>query len=325
MSESENTVRNFTVQDDEREVRLDHFLVAHCEDFTRSRLQKAIDKGAALVNGRERPSRYRLTPGQEVTFDPPPPPRTDIPAEDLPLNIVYQDEHILVLNKASGMVCHPAPGHWTGTMVNALRFRFDSLPGGDEIRAGLVHRLDKDTSGLMVIALNEQAHVHLSEQLRERTLGRTYECLSWGQWKVDQDKLTGDLGRHPTQRMRMAVVPGGRRAVTRYQVVEDYGFCQLCRVTLETGRTHQIRVHFAFTGHPVIGDALYGDDRRVKQVHPLDRTIAEAMIKNTPRQLLHAVRLELVHPESGETMIFESDFPPDISRVIEGLRKARNG
>lgn len=323
MSDTNGTTLSFTVEQEDRETRLDHYLVERCDDFTRSRLQKAVADGAVRVNGIVRPSRYRLSPGQVVEFTPPPLPPTNITAEDLPLDVIHQDESILVLNKAAGMVCHPAPGHYTGTLVNALRHRFDDLPGGDEIRAGLVHRLDKDTSGLMVVALTETAHVHLSEQLHERTLGRTYECLSWGQWDKDEGTLTGDLGRHPTQRLRMAVVPGGRRAATRYVVVEDFGFCQLCRVSLDTGRTHQIRVHFASRSHPVVGDRLYGDDARVKQVHPLDRIMAQAMVNGATRQMLHAAQLDLVHPVSGEAMTFSAPRPDDIATVIVGLHQAR--
>lgn len=314
--------RRFTTGEEDRDVRLDHFLTERCDDLTRSRVQKAVADGAALVDGRPRPSRYRLSPGQTVEFSPPPPPPTDIPPEDLPLEVVHQDDEILVLNKAAGMVCHPAAGHRTGTLVNALRHRFADLPGGDEVRAGLVHRLDKDTTGLMVVALTDRAHARLGDQLRDRTLGRTYLALSWGRWAKDEDTLAGDVGRHPTQRLRMAVVSGGRHAVTRYRVEQDYGFAQLCRVTLETGRTHQIRVHFAANGHPVVGDPLYGDDARVKQVHPLDREAARGMVAGAGRQMLHACRLELVHPASGEALVFEAPPPADMAAVLARLREA---
>jgi len=314
--------RVFTVSEEDRDARLDHFLTARCDDLTRSRVQKAVAAGAALVDGRERPSRFRLTPGQRVVFTPPPPPPSDIPPEDLPLDVIHQDDEILVLNKAAGMVCHPAAGHRTGTLVNALRHRFSRLPGGDEVRAGLVHRLDKDTTGLMVVALTDRAHADLGDQLRDRSLGRTYLALSWGQWRRDEDTLVGDMGRHPTQRLRMAVVGGGRRAVTRYRVEEDFGFVQLCRVNLETGRTHQIRVHFAAHGHPVVGDPLYGDDARVKQVHPLDREAARRMVAGAGRQMLHALRLELTHPAGGERLVFEAPPPPDMAEVLAGLRDA---
>ncbi|HPF34113.1 MAG TPA: RluA family pseudouridine synthase [Candidatus Krumholzibacteria bacterium] len=320
-------LRTFTVDEDDRDARLDHFLTGRCDDLTRSRVQKAVAAGAALVDGRERPSRFRLTPGQTVTFAPPPPPPTDIPPEDLPLTVVHQDDDILVLNKAVGMVCHPAAGHRTGTLVNALLHRFRDLPGGDAMRPGLVHRLDKDTSGLMVVALTDRAHAHLGDQLRRRTLGRTYLALSWGQWNEDQGTLAGTMGRHPTQRLRMAVVSGGRRAVTHYEVEEDYGFVQLCRVSLETGRTHQIRVHFAAHGHPVVGDPLYGDDARVKQVHPLDLAAARRMVGGAARQMLHAARLELIHPADGRTLVFEAPPPADMADVLAGLHEelARRG
>lgn len=318
-------VETFVVGEDERDLRLDHFLCSRCPDLSRNRIQKALAEDAGTVDGRPRPGRFRLRPGQRVRFAPPPPPPTDIPAEDLPLDVVHQDGEILVLNKAAGMVCHPAAGHRTGTLVNALLHRFADLPGGDRMRAGLVHRLDKDTSGLMVVALTERAHTLLGEQLRDRSLGRAYLALSWGQWREDEGALAGDLGRHPTQRLRQAVIPGGRHAVTHYRAEEDFGFAQLCRVRLETGRTHQIRVHFAAHGHPVVGDPLYGDDARVKGVHPLDRAAASAMVRGAGRQMLHAHRLELTHPATGETMGFEAPPPADMVAVLRGLRDVSPG
>ncbi len=321
MASESTDVRRFTVGDDDAEDRLDHFLTRECPDLSRSRVQKAVADGGALVNGRERPSRFRLTPGQTVEFTPPEPVPSDAPPEDIPIDVVHQDDDILVVDKAAGMVVHPAPGNYTGTLVNALRHHVGDLPGGDTLRPGIVHRLDKETSGLMVVALTEHAHRDLSAQLKDRTLGRTYLAVSWGQWKESAGVLAGQLGRHPNQRVKMAVVPaGGRSAVTHYEVAEDYGFCQLCSVRLETGRTHQIRVHFAAHGHPVVGDPQYGDDNRVKQVHPLDREAARAMVKGAGRQLLHAHRLSLRHPTTGETLEFVSEPPADMTSVVAGLR-----
>ncbi len=313
--------RTFVVDDDENDMRLDHFLAARCPDLSRSQIQKAVTDKTTLVAGKIRPSSYRVSSRQTVIFEPREPLPSEALPEDIPLQVLYRDEEILVLDKAVGMVVHPAPGHYTGTLVNALLYHFKDLPGGDKLRPGIVHRLDKDTSGVMVVALTERAHRDLSDQLRDRTLGRTYQALAWGQWRTDTGLLTGQVSRHPTERQRMAVVPsGGRAAVTHYEVVEDYGFCQLSHVKLETGRTHQIRVQFATTGHPVVGDRQYGDDARVKQVHPLDRPAALAMVGGAGRQMLHAWQLELRHPGTGETLHFESPPPTDMESVLIGLR-----
>ena len=185
-----------------------------------------------------------------------------------------------------------------------------------------VTRLDRDTSGLMAVALTDTAHRHLGQQLQDRRMGRTYLAVSWGQWKEDEGTLTGDIGRHSRFRQKMAVVPrGGKPAVSRYRVLEDFGFAQFCEVHLETGRTHQIRVHFAHNGHPVVGDQMYGDDQRAKGVHNLDRRQADRMVKAAARQQLHAVRLKLVHPESEQTMEFSAEPPADMSGVLSILRE----
>ncbi|MBU1072771.1 RluA family pseudouridine synthase, partial [bacterium] len=187
----------------------------------------------------------------------------------------------------------------------------------------LVHRLDKDTSGLLVVALTEASLRDLQSQLQDRTLGRTYETLSWGRWAEDAGTLTGALGRHPTQRQRMAVLAaGGKPAVTRYEVREDFGFVQRCEVWLETGRTHQIRVHFAHHHHPVVGDTTYGDDARAKGVHPLDRRTADALVAAAGRQMLHASELRLRHPRSGEEMSFAAPPPDDFRRALDILHDA---
>ncbi|MBC8426732.1 RluA family pseudouridine synthase [bacterium] len=315
--------RNFRVDDSEDGLRLDHFLTARCEDLSRSQVQKAVAADGARVDGATRPSSYRLSAGQRVEFTPPSPTATTAEPEDIPLVVIHQDEDILVVDKPAGMVVHPAPGHREGTLVNALLHRFETLPGGDGLRAGLVHRLDKDTSGLLVVALSEAALRPLQAQLQDRTLGRTYEALSWGQWAEDAATLTGAVGRHPTRRQRMAILEqGGKPAVTHYEVREDFGFVQYCRVRLETGRTHQIRVHFAHHHHPVVGDATYGDDARIKGVHPLDRRTAEALVATAGRQMLHACELRLVHPRSGEALTFAAPRPDDFQSALDILRDA---
>ncbi len=313
----------FQVSAEEAGMRLDAFLVDQCPDFSRTRIQGDLAEGRILVEDRIRPKGFRLKAGWKVSFTPSSVKEMEAIAQDIPLDIIHQDEHILVLNKASGMVVHPAVGHPDGTVVNALLHHVKGLSaGGNPLRPGIVHRLDRETSGLMVVALNDKAHKNLSLQLQERKMGRIYQALSWGQWNPDQGTLQGDIGRHPRQRVRMAVVERlGRPATTHYEVIEDFGFVQLCHVRLETGRTHQIRVHFTHFHHPVVGDPLYGDPRRVQGVHPLDRVQAQAMHKGARRQMLHAWQLNLVHPESGKEMTFQANPPADMDSVFEGLRK----
>jgi 23S rRNA pseudouridine1911/1915/1917 synthase len=223
------------------------------------------------------------------------------------------------------MVVHPAPGHADGTLVNALLYRFRHLAdAGHPLRPGIVHRLDRGTSGLLVVALCESVHRDLAAQLKRRTLTRVYQAISWGRWPQDSATLTGNLGRHPRLRQRMAVLKdGGREATTRYRVAEDHGFVQFCRVELGTGRTHQIRVHFAHHGHPVVGDPLYGDDRRALNVHPADATRARALVKVAGRQLLHASELELIHPGTGQTLCLQAEPPGDFNDALAILRAER--
>ena len=323
MTDSNNAPLVFKVSEDDAGLRLDAFLVEQCPDFSRNRIQTELAEGRILVQGRARAKGFRLKAGWKVSFEPSPVRVLEAVAQDIPLNIVYQDDDILVVNKAVGMVVHPAPGHSEDTLVNALLYHFKDLnAGGDPLRPGIVHRLDRETSGLMVVALNDAAHTKLGQQMQDRVIGRTYETFSWGQWDEDKGKIVGDIGRHPRQRVRMAVVEQqGRHAVTHYEVLEDFGFVQYCQVKLETGRTHQIRVHFHHCHHPVVGDRLYGDDRRVLGVHPMDRVKAQAMVKHSERQMLHARKLELVHPRTDEAMVFESNLPGDMQLVLDGLRK----
>ncbi len=323
MNESSKPTLVFTVDEADAGLRLDAYLVEHCPDFSRTRIQSDLGEGRILVEGRQRPKGFRLKAGWQITFDPSPVKILEAVAQDLPLDIVFQDEDILVLNKAAGMVVHPAVGHPDGTVVNALLYHFQGLnAGGDPLRPGIVHRLDRDTSGLMAVALNDLAHNRLAEKLRDRQMGRNYRTFSWGQWDEDEGTLKGDIGRHPRQRVRMAVVEhNGRTAATHYEVLEDFGFVQYCQVKLETGRTHQIRAHFHHFHHPVVGDPIYGDDRRVLGVHPMDRVKAQAMVKGAQRQMLHAWRLDLIHPRTKEAMSFEVDLPKDMAHVLTGLRK----
>ncbi len=314
--------RAFTVVDDEQNLRLDAFLVARCPDRSRTRIQADLKEGRVLVNARSRSKSFRLTPGDEVTYTPSEQRELSAEPQDIPLDIVYEDASILVVNKPVDLVVHPAPGSPDGTLVNALLHYCRHLAdSGDSLRPGIVHRLDKDTSGLLAVALDDVAHRSLSRQLADHSMGRTYHVINWGSWKEEEGKLDGSIGRDPGQRNRMAVVTtGGKRAVTRYRVLEDFGFVQHCEVRLETGRTHQIRVHFAHRGHPVLGDRLYGNDQRARGVHPLDRSLADRVVRLAHRQLLHAARLELEHPVTGKKMTFEAPLPSDLESVLAILR-----
>ena len=261
-----------------------------------------------------------MTVGARVAVWIPAPEAVDIEAEDLPLSVVYEDAHLLVVDKAAGMVTHPAPGHRTGTLVNALLFHIRDLSGvGGRLRPGIVHRLDRDTSGLLVVAKTDQAHIGLAEALRQRRIKRLYRTLVWG--RVDEDALTIDepIGRDPADRKRMAVVPDGRRAVTRIRVREHWNRADLLDVALQTGRTHQIRVHMAHIGHPVVGDALYGAGWDRGMGGPA-RSWARELARRTPRQFLHACELAFHHPVSGEPVRFRAPLPEDLAEVTAWAR-----
>lgn len=321
-SEHGGKPRVFTVGEGGEGQRLDTFLTDRCPDLTRTRIQNDLADGCVQVDGRSRPKGYRLKNGTEVVYRPRALPEPTATPQDIPLDILYRDEAILVLNKPAGLVVHPAAGHPDGTLVNAvLHHCGGAARGGDSLRPGIVHRLDRDTTGVMVVALTEQAHQSLSEQLKERVMGRVYLALAWGRWEVDQGTLEGNIGRHPRRRQLMAVLAqGGRPACTEYQVSEDFGFVQLCRVRLQTGRTHQIRVHFAHNHHPIVGDPVYGDDGRAKRVHPLDRQRAARLVCRASRQVLHAAELHLRHPVTGESLGFAAPLPEEFAGILAELR-----
>jgi len=321
MTDRTPETRVFRVGAEDAGARLDQFLADRCPDISRSRIARAVDDDRVRVDGRRRPRGFRLRDGSEIEFLTPPPPQTDALPQDLPLKIVHRDEHLVVVDKAPGMVVHPAPGHPDGTLVNALLHAVGPMAdAGNGLRPGIVHRLDRDTSGLMVAALTPQAHHDLGDQLRDHTLGRTYLALSWGTWNTAPGVLDAPIGRHPSQKMAV-LERGGREAVTHYSIREEFGFVQLCEAVLETGRTHQIRVHFTHAGHPIVGDPLYGDDRRARNTAPVDRTAALRMVKGAGRQMLHAAELRLRHPATGETMTFRADPPADFAAVLAGLRR----
>ena len=287
--------------------RLDVFAAA-LADITRSRAGALIRDGLVTVDGAEQTKAgFRLRPGMAVAVEVPEPVPTCAQAEDIPLQIVYQDQDLAVVFKPSGMVVHPAAGNETGTLVNALLKHLDNLSGiGGEIRPGIVHRIDKDTSGLLLVAKNDMAHVALSEQIRAHAVHRVYRAIVIGGFKADSGTVDAPIGRHPTDRKRMAIVPDGRAAVTHWSVLEPLRGATLIECRLTTGRTHQIRVHMASIGHPVLGDPVYGPK---KSPYPV-----------AGGQLLHACRIGFVHPRTVEEMLFEA--PPE-ERFTMWLEKLR--
>ncbi len=309
--------------------RLDQFLAASEADLSRSRVQKLISEGQVFVNGNLERSSYRIVPGDKVRFKVPEPVPARLDPEEIPLDVLFVDSHLLVVNKPPGMAVHPAGPLRSGTLVNALLGRRDRLSGiNGVLRPGIVHRLDKDTSGLLVVAKDDRAHRGLASQLEARTVERRYLALVWGRPDATTDRVEGPIGRHPKDRKRMAVVSGGRRAVSEFEVLERFDFVSLLGVRLQTGRTHQIRVHMAHIGHPVFADGVYGGGlARTKGIWPEFRSQARSMLAASGRQMLHAQMLGFVHPVTGEDLKFQAGPPGDMRGVLEGLgsRAAASG
>lgn len=297
-----------TYQADQTGERLDVFLVRQQPDFSRAHVQKLLRDGGALVDGRVRKANYKLNGNEIITLTIPEAEPVEIKAEDIPLDILYEDEDIIVVNKSRGMVVHPASGVNTGTLVNALLFHCHDLSGiNGEIRPGIVHRLDKDTSGVMVCAKNDKAHINLAEQIRTKSAHRIYQAVVHGNIKEEAGIIKGDIGRHLTDRKKMAIVQeNGKSAVTHFKVLERFGDYTLVECQLETGRTHQIRVHMTSIGHPLVNDPKYGPR------------------KTTPfaiaGQALHSLMLTLRHPSTGAEMQFEAPLPEDMEKILTALR-----
>lgn len=304
-------------------IRLDKFLAIHMERCSRNRIQTAADEGNILVNGRPAKSSYKVKPGDRISLVMPYPKREiEIVPEDIPLDIPYEDEDLLVVNKPAGLVVHPGHGNYSGTLVNALTYHLRNLPLFQEgdMRAGLVHRIDKDTSGLLVVAKNERTHARLAKQFFDHTIARRYVALVWGNFDRDEGTITGNIGRSPKDRQKMWVFEDGsdgKHAVTHYRVLKRYGYVTLVECRLETGRTHQIRVHMQWQGHPLFGDARYGGDRILKgTTFNKYKQFVENCFEILPRQALHARSLGFVHPATGREVYFESELPDDFRTVL---------
>jgi 23S rRNA pseudouridine1911/1915/1917 synthase len=306
----------FRIGPDHAGLRLDAFLASQLEDWSRARLQKLIENEDILVNGKVAKPSYKLREHDEIEVELPPPATTGFAPENIPIDVVYEDETLLVVNKPAGLVVHPAAGTPSGTLANALAYHFQKLPdGGTGVRPGIVHRLDRDTSGLLVVAKTESALENLSDQFRDRTVFKSYVALVHGRVQSNSGRIDQPIARDPSNRTRMAVVRGGRNALTLYRVRRTYDRFTLLDVELKTGRTHQIRVHLAWLKHPIVGDETYAAGR--------DNTIPDPQLRiricTLNRQFLHAEKLAFVHPVTKEIVRFESTIPPDLSDFLAQL------
>lgn len=297
--------RELTAATEHAGVRLDAFLSADGA-LTRSQAARLIAEGRVRVNGKPAAKSARLSGGETVTVDVPQLRETALPPQDIPLDVVYEDDDVIVVNKPSGLVVHPAPGHPDGTLVNALLYHCgDSLSGvGGALRPGIVHRIDRDTSGLIIAAKNDYAHQFLSAQLADHTLARTYECIVVGNLREDSGTVDAPIARDSRDRKRMAVVPGGRRAVTHWEVIARYPGYTHVRCRLETGRTHQIRVHMAYLGHPILGDTVYG---------------AKKAVPGLTGQCLHAVGLQFIHPRTKDLVSLTCPLPEEFTAMLRKI------
>jgi 23S rRNA pseudouridine1911/1915/1917 synthase len=296
----------FKVDKNEEGIRLDVFISSKLEDKSRSYIQDVIEAGKVKVNDKQKKSNYKLKDADIVILEMPENKELKIEKENIELDVLYEDSDVIVVNKPQGMVVHPAPGNFTGTLVNALLYHCKDLSGINGVnRPGIVHRIDKDTSGILVVAKNDKAHQKLAEQLKEHTMTREYIALVEGIINTDAGTVDAPLARHPVDRIKISVIKNGRNAVTHFQVLERFKTNTLVKCILETGRTHQIRVHMSHLGHPLVGDPVYGYKKQKF---------------NLEGQLLHAKKLGFIHPSSGKYMEFESEVPDYFTKVINVLR-----
>ncbi len=321
-----DSIKVIVVPADQPQDRIDHFLSKQLERITRSRIQKLIKDGKVTVDHTPVKPSFKIRPGQTIVITFPPPPSYELIPQDISLNIIYEDESLLVINKQAGLVMHPAYANVSGTLVNALLHHSKSLSTlGGTYRPGIVHRLDKDTSGLLVIAKNDFVHAKLAEQFSQRIILREYRALVWGHFKQKSGRIETLIHRSLRDRTRMTISStDGKLAITNYEVIEEYPLISLVRVRLETGRTHQIRVHLASKGHPVLGDPTYGGrGKQVPKLKQKDQKIALALLRMLPRQALHAKTLGFVHPETGQKLMFDSELPEDMQHIIAFLEQLK--
>lgn len=315
---------SMTVDRGQAMLRIDKFLTARLENASRSRIQAAADNGNIMVNGKPVKPSYKVKPLDNISIVMPYPKReVEIIPEDIPLDIPYEDDDIIIVNKPAGLVVHPGHGNYSGTLVNALTYHLSDLPLFQEgdMRAGLVHRIDKNTSGLLVVAKNEKAHARLAKQFFDHTVTRRYVALVWGDFDQPEGTVTGNIGRSRHDKLKMTVYPDGsdgKHAVTHYRVLKRYGYVTLLELKLETGRTHQIRVHMEWTGHPLFNDERYGGDRILRgTTFSKYKQFVDNCFAIMPRQALHARSLGFVHPATGKEVCFESELPADMKAVLE--------
>ena len=314
----------FTVEKGQQPLRIDKYLMNFVENATRNKIQAAAKEGSILVNDLAVKSNYKVKPFDQirVLFEYPPYENLLVP-EDIPIDIVYEDDDLLVVNKAPGMVVHPGHGNYSGTLINALTFHFENLPNNSSNRPGLVHRIDKDTSGLLVVAKTELSMAHLSAQFKAKTSEREYVALVWGNIDLDEGTIEGNIGRHPKNRLQNTVylddeAEKGKPAVTHYKVLQRLGYVTLVTCRLETGRTHQIRVHMKHIGHTLFNDERYGGERILKgTTFTKYKQFVDNCFKTLPRQALHAKTLGFVHPTTKEKMSFTTEIPKDMQTCIE--------
>lgn len=322
----------FVAEKGQQMIRVDKFLFDRLEHTSRNRIQQAADAGCVIVNGKSVKSSYKVKPFDivQLVMDRP---RYDfeIVGEDIPLNIVYEDDYVLVVNKPAGLVVHPGHGNWTGTLVNALawHFRNDTNYDVNDPRLGLVHRIDKDTSGLLVIAKTPEAKTELGKQFFNKTTRREYVAMVWGEMPQNKGTITGSIARNPRNPLQMAVTKDpekGKHAVTHFEVLESFRYVSIVKCVLETGRTHQIRVHFSHTGHPLFNDARYGGDKILKGTPTSKyKQFVENCFDVCPRQVLHARTLGFRHPHTGEEMDFEAELPEDMQLLFQKWRRFAGG
>ena len=318
---------SFIADKGQQPLRIDKYLMNFIENATRNKIQAAAKDGSIYVNGKPVKSNYKVKPNDEIrVMLAHPPYEYLLVPEDIPLDIVYEDDELLVVNKPAGMVVHPGHGNYSGTLINALTFHFDNLPKNSNERPGLVHRIDKDTSGLLVVAKTEATMTHLSKQFFDKTSEREYVALVWGNIEEDEGTIEGNIGRHPKNRLQNTVFEGddaykGKPAVTHFKVLERLGYVTLVTCRLETGRTHQIRVHMKHIGHTLFNDERYGGEKILKgTTFTKYKQFVENCFKILPRQALHAKTLGFIHPKTGEKLSFTSELPEDLQDCIEKWR-----